>query len=140
MQPIVAFSLKMKSMGNEDNFQNNFIKLMEIYDGEKTRRKFSVFRKSSSYGTIFTSAYSPLLDEAKNIVFILVTWPGESQQPIKCMWLTVFLQVQNRVNFYVTYCKIRSFLFLVSLCYLFHSGLLYSLLFIYSFVAMSTTT
>ena len=99
----------MKSMGNEGNFQNNFIKLMDIYGREKTRRKFSVFRKTSLYGTIFTSAYSPLFDEAKNIVFILVTWPGESQQPIKCMWLTVFLQVQNKVKFYVKYCKIRLF-------------------------------
>ena len=33
LQPIVVFSSKMKSMGNEDNFQNNFIKLMEIYSG-----------------------------------------------------------------------------------------------------------
>ena len=63
----------MKSMGNEDNFQNNFIKLMEIYDGEKKGGEFSVFRKTSSYRMIFISAYSPLLDEAKNIVFILVT-------------------------------------------------------------------
>ena len=29
-------------MGNEDNFQNNFIKLMEIIGGKK-----SVFRKTS---------------------------------------------------------------------------------------------
>ena len=43
LQPIVAFSSKMKSMGNEDNFQNNFIKLMEIYGGEKMWRKFPVF-------------------------------------------------------------------------------------------------
>ena len=43
LQSIVAFSSKMKSMGNEDNFQNNFINLMEIYGGEKKWRKIPVF-------------------------------------------------------------------------------------------------
>ena len=62
----------MQSMGNEGIFQNNFIKLMEIYDGEKKGGEFSVFRKTSLYGMIFISASPPLLAEAKNIVFILV--------------------------------------------------------------------
>ena len=57
----------MQSMGNEGIFQKNFFKLMEIYVGEKERWKFSVFRKTSLYGMIFISAYSPLLDKAKNI-------------------------------------------------------------------------
>ena len=99
----------MQSMGNEGIFQKNFIKLMEIYVGEKKRWKFSVFRKTSLYGMIFISAYPPFLDEVKNIVFILVVWPGETRQPKRWLWLTVFLQVQNWVNLYVTYCKIRSF-------------------------------
>ena len=59
-------------MGNEDNFQNKFIKLMEIYDGEKKLRKFPVFQNTSLYGMIFISAYSPVLGEAKNVIFILV--------------------------------------------------------------------
>ena len=62
----------MKSMGNEDNFQNNFIKLMEIYDGEKKSKKFSVFQNTSLPGLIFISAYSPILGEAKNVFFIRV--------------------------------------------------------------------
>ena len=99
----------MQSMGNEGIFQKNFFKLMEIYVGEKERWKFSVFRKTSLYGMIFISAYSPLLDEVKNIVFILVAWPGETRQPKRWLWLTVFWQVQNWVNLYVTYCKIKSF-------------------------------
>ena len=32
-------------MGNEDNFQNNFIKLMEIYDGENPGENFPFFEK-----------------------------------------------------------------------------------------------
>ena len=59
----------MKSLGNEDNFQNNSTENMEVYAGEKTRGKFSVFRKTGFYGKIFIPNYSPLLDESKNIYF-----------------------------------------------------------------------
>ena len=113
----------MESMGNEDNFQKSFIKLMEIYDGWKNPRKFFVFRKTSIHDKIFISAYSPFLDEAKDTIFILVACPGETWQPKKCLWLTGFLKVPNTVRSYVTLCKIRSFhslFFSIFLCYLFH--------------------
>ena len=96
-------------MGNEDNFQKNFIQLMEIYDGSKNPRKFFVFRKTSIHDKIFISAHSPFLDEAKDTIFILVACPGETWQPKKCLWLTGFSKVPNTVRSYVTLCKIRSF-------------------------------
>ena len=108
-QSIVVFSSKMKSVGNEDNFQKNFIKLMEIYDKWKKPRKFSVFRKTSIHDMIFISAYSPFLDEAKDTIFMLVAWPCETWQPKKCYWLTGFSIAPNTARLCVTYCKIRSF-------------------------------
>ena len=40
------FSSEKIYLTHEDNFQNKFTELVEIYDGEKMQRKFSVFRKT----------------------------------------------------------------------------------------------
>ena len=127
----------MKSMGNEDNFQKNFIKLMEIYDGWKNPRKFFVFRKTSIHDKIFISAYSPFLDEAKDTIFILVACPGETWQPKKCLWLTGFSKGPNTVRSYVTLFLVFLGFSLLFIPYNTYSGLLYYLLFTYSFVAMT---
>ena len=122
----------MKSMGNEDNFQKNFIKLMEIYDGWKNPRKFFVFRKTSITDKIFISAYSPFLDEAKDTIFILVACPGETWQPKKCLWLTEFSKDPNTVRSYVTLFLVFLGFSLLFIPYNAYSGLLYYLLFTFS--------
>ena len=130
-QSIAVFSSEMKSMGYEDNFQKNFIKLMEIYDGWKSPRKFFVFRKTSIHDKIFISAYSPFLDEAKDTIFILVACPGETWQPKKCLWLTGFSKVPNTVRSYVTLFLVFLGFSLLFIPYNTYSGLLYYLLFTY---------
>ena len=51
---------------------------MEIYDEEKKRRKFSVFRKTGFYGIKLISADSPPLVESKNIHSILLSWTDQT--------------------------------------------------------------
>jgi hypothetical protein len=67
--PVEVFSSGMSSQPNEDNFQSNITGMMEIYTGEKRGSKFYVFQRNNIFGTLFISAYSPFLDEAKYISF-----------------------------------------------------------------------
>ena len=110
---------------------------MEIYDGWKSPRKFFVFRKTSIHDKIFISAHSPFLDEAKDTIFILVACPGETWQPKKCLWLTGFSKGPNTVRSYVTLFLVFLGFSLLFIPYNAYSGLLYYLLFTYSFVAMT---
>ena len=52
----LSFFSEMIYLVHEDNFQNKVTELVEIYDGEKMQRKFSVFRKTDIRGMIFISA------------------------------------------------------------------------------------
>ena len=113
---------------------------MEIYDGWKSPRKFFVFRKTSIHDKIFISAHSPFLDEAKDTIFILVACPGETWQPKKCLWLTGFSKGPNTVRSYVTLFLVFLGFSLLFIPYNTCSGLLYYLLFIYLFVAITTPT
>ena len=80
---------------------------------KKNAGKFSVFWKTSVYGIISISAYSPLLDESKNIYFILVSWPDKTQESKMCRWLTRFLSVWKTTNFCVTSRSFFSLFFIV---------------------------
>ena len=103
LHSICVFSSEKIYLTHEDNFQNKFTELVEIYDGEKMQRKFSVFRKTDIWGRIFISAWSPSFDEPKYTIFIPDVWPEETGQSKMSWWLTEFWVLRKIPNLYVTF-------------------------------------
>ena len=80
----------MKYLSYEDNSKNNLGKNMEIYDGEKTWGKISVFRKTNIQWIKSISVKSSSLDQAKNIIFVPTARTGEAGEATLSPWLAGF--------------------------------------------------
>ena len=128
-----VISILMDSKHHIDNFQSVLVAKTAIFSMKKKNTgKFSVFWKTDLCGIISISAYSPLLEESKNIYFILVFWPEETQEFKMCHELTRFPSAWKTVNFCVT-----SRLFFRSIFLLFLSLFVY--LYLFMLVAMTIT-
>ena len=66
-----VISILMDSKHHIDNFQSVLVAKTAKFSMKKYSGKFAVFRKNVLCGIISISAYSPLLEESKNIYFIL---------------------------------------------------------------------
>ena len=113
-----VISILMDSKHHIDNFQSVLVAKTAKFSMKKNTGKFSVFWKTDLCGIISISAYSPLLEESKNIYFILVFWPEETQEFKMCHELTRFPSAWKTVNFCVT-----SRLFFRSIFYCFYLSL-----------------
>ena len=102
----------MKCLSYEDNSKNNLGKNMEIYDGEKTWGKISVFRKTNIQWIKSISMKSSSLHQAKNIIFVPTARTGEAGEATLSPWLAGFWPQQKTTSFYVTFWQRHFFLFL----------------------------
>ena len=106
-------SIVMDSKHNVDNFQSVLVAKTAKFPMKKDAGKFSVFWKTCLHGIISISACSSLLDESKNVYFILVSWADKTQESKMCRWLTRFLSVWKTTNFCVTSRSFFSLFFIV---------------------------